>query len=104
MWARVSRFDEPKDRIDDDIRMTRSSVVDLVTSTPGTQGFYYMVDRETGRAMAVTFWDSKESMLASEREAARIRMQSTSAVGGTITGVEHYEVVLQPADVMANAT
>jgi hypothetical protein len=84
--------------------MTRSNVVDLVNSTSGSEGVYYMVDRETGRAMAVTLWDSKESLLASEREAARIREQSTSAIGGTITGVEHYEVVLQPSDMMANAT
>lgn len=51
--------------------------------------------------MAVTLWDSEESMLASEQVAAEVREQSTQRAGGTIVGVERYEVAIQPSEILA---
>lgn len=101
MWARVSRFEGPVDKVDDDIRTSRETVSELIKGSSGSEGVYYLVDRETGRSMAVTLWESEQAMRDSEQIAARIREESTAQVGGTIVGVERYEVVLQPSDVMA---
>ena len=100
MWARVSKFMEPRNRIDDDIRDSKESVKELLDRTSGSEGVYYLVDREAGRTMAITFWESEEALRASEDVAARIREESTARIGGDIVTVEHYEVALQPSDVM----
>lgn len=101
MWARVSRFAEPKDRVDDDIRNSREAARELVEQSQGSEGVYYLVDRETGLGMAVTLWESEQAMRDSERVAARIREAANAQVQGEILGVEHYEVVVQPSDVMS---
>lgn len=103
MWARVSRFAEPKDRIDEDIEDSRRLITELLSKTTGNKGVYYLVDRTKGQTMAITLWESEEAMRASEQEAARIRQESTQRLGGEILGVDHYEVAIQPADVMAAA-
>ena len=101
MWARVSRFVEPLNRLDDDIRESKDSVKELLDKSPGSEGVYYLFDRKSGRTMAITLWESEEAMRASEDVAARMREQSTSRLGGEIVSVEHYEVAVQPSDVMA---
>ncbi len=103
MWARVSRLQQPKDRIDEDVRETKKVVTELAKRIPAFTGTYYLVDRERGQTMAVTLWEDEQSMRASEEEAARIREELTARVGGTIVAVEHYEVALQPSDVMPKA-
>lgn len=101
MWARVSRFELAPDRIDEDIRDSKRAVTELLDRTQGLEGVYYLVDRESGRTMAITLWDSEESMRASEHAASQVREQSTQRVGGKVVAVEHYEVALQPSEVAA---
>ncbi len=101
MWARVSRFTGPTDRIDEDIRDSREAAKQLLDTTSGSKGLYYLVDRENGRSMAVTLWESEEALRASEEAAARVREDSTERVGGAIVSVERYEVALDPAEVLA---
>lgn len=103
MWARVSRFQIPKNRMDEDIEESRKIVTEGVKRIPGSRGVYYLVDRERGETMAVTLWEDEQSMQASEEETARIREESTAGEGGKVLGVERYEVAIQPSDVMATA-
>lgn len=95
MWARVSRFRGPPDRIDDDIAQTRQAA-EAVAAIPGSRGIYYMVNRESGQTMAVTLWEDEESLRASEEQANKIRQESADQAGQEIAGVERYEVAYQP--------
>ena len=51
-------------------------------------------DRQSGKTLGITFWESEEAMRASEEAANRLREESAEAGGDTITGVERYEVGL----------
>jgi heme-degrading monooxygenase HmoA len=103
MWARVTRFEEPTNRIDDDIRDSRGAIAELIRRVPGSRGVYYLVDRDTGHTMAVTLWETEEAMRASEDEAARLREESTARVGARVVSVERFEVALEPSDVLTTA-
>lgn len=103
MWARVSKFQVPKDRIDEDIKESRAIVSEAIRKIPGSAGTYYLVDRERGETLTVTLWETEQAMHASEEQAARIREESATDIGGKILSVERYEVALQPSDVMTAA-
>jgi heme-degrading monooxygenase HmoA len=60
-------------------------------------GFNRMIalgDRQSGKLLGITFWESEEAMRASEEAANRLRSETAEASGGTIAGVERYEVRL----------
>lgn len=99
MWARVSRFRMPAERIGDDIEASKEAARS-VKDIPGSRGLYYLVDRETGQTMAITLWDDEKSLRASEERANQIRKDSTDQAGGEILGVERYEVAMQPDDAL----
>lgn len=103
MHARVSTFEIPKDKIDEDIALSRKKISQAVRELRGSLGVYYLVDRDRGRTIAVTLWEDAEAMHASEEAAARIREEGTAEEGGKILSVERYEVALTPADVPAHA-
>jgi len=58
----------------------------------GFRGMIALGDRQSGKTLGITFWESEEAMRASEEEANRLREESAEAGGDTIAGVERYEV------------
>ena len=62
----------------------------------GFDGVYFLVDRQSGKALSITLWESEESMRASEEEANRLRSESAQAGRQEVAGVERYEVALSP--------
>lgn len=95
MWARVSRYTVPSDRIEEDVRGAEATG-QRISEYPGPQGLYYLVDRKNGKTMAVTLWGNEEDMRASEDFATSLRAQTSSAVSADLVGVERYEVVVRP--------
>lgn len=95
MHARVSRFEIPADKLEEDLRRT-SETVERVSQMPGNKGVLYLADRQTGKTLAVTFWESESAMRQSEEAANRLRDQSAQNSGGRVAGVERYEVIQAP--------
>lgn len=60
----------------------------------GFEGLYYLVNRESGKALSITFWGSEEAMRAGEEEASRLRGESAEAASATVENVERYEVAI----------
>ena len=48
----------------------------------GFKGMIALGDRQSGKTLGITFWESEEAMRASEEEANRLREESAEA-GGT---------------------
>jgi heme-degrading monooxygenase HmoA len=92
--ARVSRVDGDPKRVDEATRESRETILPRAREMPGWKGILSLADRKTGRAVLITLWDSQESMQASEQRADELRRASTEAGGGTIAGVERYEVAM----------
>jgi len=53
--------------VDEGIAIYKKSVVPAARSQKGFVATYLLVDRPTGKGMAVTFWKSEEDALANER-------------------------------------
>jgi heme-degrading monooxygenase HmoA len=92
MHARMSIFEGPPDMIDEGLRQAREVI--LPQADPGFKGIIALTDRQGGKMVGITFWESEEAMRASEEGADRLREESAEAGGGTVAGVERYEVDL----------
>ena len=91
MFARVSTFQEAPESIEESIQRT-PDVLRKAEALSGFRGMYYLVDRESGKTIAVTLWDTEEAMRASEEAANRMRADEAEATGGQIVDVERFEV------------
>ncbi len=95
MHARVSIFEGPPDMIDEALRQAREVILPQAKEMdPGFKGIIALTDRQSGKLLGITFWESEEAMRASEEAANRLREESAEAGGGTVAGVERYEVGL----------
>ncbi len=94
MYARVNTFQGPPDRIDESIRTVREQVLPQLQGQDGFKGLIGMVERQAGKVIGVTLWESEEALRASEEEADRLRHESAQAGDQTIANVERCEIVL----------
>ena len=60
---------------------------------PGLRAVYCLVDRATGRAAALSVWDSREAMEAAEARGDDQRVQAVRNSGGSLVSVDRMEVV-----------
>jgi heme-degrading monooxygenase HmoA len=94
VFARVSTFTGTSDQVDEAIRQAREDVMPRLEQLDGYRGAYFLVDRENGKSLAVTLWESEEAMSASEEAADTLRSETADALGTQMVGVERYEVAL----------
>jgi heme-degrading monooxygenase HmoA len=94
VFARVSTFTGTSDQVDEAIRQVREDVVPRLEELDGYRGSYLLVDRQNGKSLAVTFWESEEAMSASEEAANTLRSEAADAFGTQMVGVERYEVAV----------
>jgi heme-degrading monooxygenase HmoA len=92
--ARVSMFEGSPDKIDEGLRQAREQVLPRAKQIDGFKGLIALADRQSGKTLGITFWESEEAMRASEEEANRMRSESAEATGETVAGLERYEVGL----------
>jgi heme-degrading monooxygenase HmoA len=90
--ARVSIFEGPPFKIDDLVSQAREQVLPQARQMDGFKGLIALGDRQSGKTLAITFWEDEEAMRASEEAANQLRSESAEASGEQIVGVERYEV------------
>ncbi len=93
MFARVMSSDLSPDKADAFARTMRDTVIPQAKRLPGFKGGYWLIDRENGRAMGVTLYESEQALKASEEQADRIREQASREMGESIPTFRNYEVV-----------
>lgn len=94
MYARVSTYTGASDEIDEAIRQVRENTLPKLMQLDGYKGAYFLVDRQNGKSLAVTLWESEEAMSASEEAANSLRSEVADALGTQMVGVERYEVAV----------
>lgn len=94
MYARVSRLQGPPDRIDELVSHFTSTSLPAIRALPGYAGSSLAVDKDRGDGQAVTFWESKEALEATEQVATGIRTAATQAGGGTLVSVHRLEIAI----------
>jgi hypothetical protein len=94
MFARASTLEGPPDRMDEGVRQVREHVLPLLQQQDGYKGFIALGDRQSGKLIGISFWESEQALQASEEAGDRTRSETAEAIGDTIAGVERYEVGL----------
>ena len=94
MFARMTTLEGPPDQVDEGLRHVREQVLPFMQQQDGFKGFIALGDRQSGKLLGVSLWESEQAMQASEEVGDRTRSDSAQAVGGTVAGVERYEVTL----------
>jgi heme-degrading monooxygenase HmoA len=92
--ARMSTLEGPPDEIDEILREIREHVLPLLRQQDGFKGFITLEDRQSGKLIGITFWESERAMQASEEVGDRTRSETAEATHDTIEDVERYEVGL----------
>ena len=100
--ARVSTLEGSPDKLDEGIGFLKEQIIPAAGEIAGWRGIAALADRSAGRTLTITFWDSQESLDASEERASQLRSEAAAAIEETITGVARYEVAL--SKVLATST
>lgn len=95
MWARATRLEGTGVSPEEGDRVVRERVLAAARQLEGFKGLLNLVDPDSGRAMTLTLWESREAMERSEEAANRLRSQATQEVRVSASPiVERYEVRL----------
>ena len=92
MFARLGAWQGSAAELERWIERAREHVKPSIREDAGLKAAYWLVDRESGKALIVTLWEIEEAMRASE-EARRRRQAATSAATGAQVTTERYEIV-----------
>jgi hypothetical protein len=99
MYARVTLFPGlPPERIKATLEHFQEENLPKFEQAPGYRGMWAGVDYTGGRAIAVTYWDSMDSLRATDQLADEIRAAAVTRAGvdrerPSIT--DRYEIVIQ---------
>ena len=93
MYARVTTGELAPDQMEDFEKMVRDQVIPRARELRGFKGGYWLADRDGGRVMGITLFESEEALRASEEQANRIREESSRSAGLEVPSFVSYEVV-----------
>ena len=93
MFARVNFLQTTSERIADVAKVVRAVVHPGIRDETGYVGYVVLGDRETGKALGVTLWQSEVDRERSDEKARQIRPRVEQATGGIMDSVERYEVL-----------
>jgi heme-degrading monooxygenase HmoA len=94
VYARVNILEGPPERMDDALRYFQENVLPNLQQMDGFKGTIALGDRQSGKTLGITFWESEEDIRSTEAGADRSRSRLAEATGETVAGVEIYEVGL----------
>jgi heme-degrading monooxygenase HmoA len=94
MHARLTTIEGLPDRMDDAARHVQEQTLPQLRQMEGFKGFVALGDRQSGKVLGVAFWESEEVLRATEGAASGVRSGVAEAAGGTVAGVEQYEVIV----------
>jgi hypothetical protein len=98
MYARTTIIQADLAKIDEGIAHVRDQVLPTVTAMDGCVGMSLLVDRESGRCIATTAWESDAAMRDSAERVLPLRAGAEQALGSSTSDVEVWEVAVVHRD------
>ncbi|HEU4513378.1 MAG TPA: antibiotic biosynthesis monooxygenase [Nocardioidaceae bacterium] len=92
MYARTTTIQADPSKIDEGIAHVRDQVIPAVTAITGCVGMSLLVDRESGRCIATTAWESEAAMNASAETVRPLRSQAEQVLGADTSDVDTWEI------------
>jgi hypothetical protein len=93
MHARVTIANGDPARADEAVEAFRQGALQIVSAAAGYKGALLLIDRESGRGMGISLWESEEAMRATEEAMDAFRASLPDSGMGAPT-VERYEVAI----------
>jgi hypothetical protein len=93
VFARVTTFQGPAERVEQGLEIFRASVLPWLKDATGFRGFTLLIDRPNEKALTISFWTTRES--AEDTTGAggtAIREEVAAAVGTVMQGTAVYEL------------
>jgi hypothetical protein len=96
--ARSTTIMARPERIDDGIALVNDELMSMMAGFDGYLGVSMLVDRETGRCIATTSWESEAAMRASNDQLTPVRQRLLEALGGDGLEVQEWEIAIMHRD------
>lgn len=98
MYARSTTINAKPGSIDAGIARLRDEVMPTILEMDGCIGLSMLADRESGRCIATSAWQSEEAMRATDEELSPIREQLAQMMGGSNPKIEEWEIAVLHRD------
>jgi heme-degrading monooxygenase HmoA len=92
VYARSTTIQAQTSSIGEGIAHVRDEVMPAIQGIEGYVGLSMLVDRQSGRCIATSAWQSEEAMRASDNQLTPIRARAAEILGGT-PEVDEWEIV-----------
>ena len=94
MFARVQTFHQPAEKLDAMAELAREQLP-AAHALRGFSGFYCLIDRDNGKALVITLWDTEEDLrhLEANNESMREHLKAEVRLESPVA--ETFEVALQ---------
>ena len=93
-YARMTTLQVDPSKVEEGIRFFREQTLATARQQRGFQGARLLVDRQAGKAYAVTLWESEEAVRAAEGAMNQTRSQGVQALGATHMTTEVLELAV----------
>lgn len=84
--------------LDDGIAEIRDQLTPSIAAVDGFVGMSMLVDRESGRCIITSAWDSEQALVGSRQAVRPLRDQAVECLGGDDPQVEEWEIALLHRD------
>lgn len=92
MFVRTTEVQGDPSKIDDGIAVVRDEVFPAVSAMDGCVGMSLLANRESGRCIATTAWQSMEAALATADRVVSLRDRAEQSLGTSGSEVHQWEV------------
>ncbi|MEX1264459.1 MAG: hypothetical protein WEE66_11115 [Actinomycetota bacterium] len=94
MFARVTIVQGSPEKIEQGVDSFNSQVLPAAKGVDGYKAAFLLVDRNTGKGIGITMWDSEDARRRGAEAVDAARAATIEAMGGTVPPVEEFEVVV----------
>jgi quinol monooxygenase YgiN len=98
VYARSTTINARPGSIDAGIAQLRDEVMPTILEMDGCIGLSMLADRDSGRCIATSAWQSEEAMRATDEELSPIRARIAEMMGGSNPTVEEWEIAVLHRD------
>lgn len=81
MFIRTSTFQADPSKLDEGIEFARANVPGALSKLDGSLGWTMLVNRQDGRCMVNSWWESEQALKASDKALAPLRKQGGEVLG-----------------------
>ena len=98
MFVRTTEMEADSARIADGIALVRDDIFPAVSEISGCVGMSLLVNRDTGRCIATTAWQSEDAMRESSEKVVPLRDRAAQGLGSSGSDVHQWEVAVVHRD------